>query len=137
MGQPGKSCLFQDRFRLLSESFLVMGPFSTTRNGPWSKNAESCLKITNDNSFFIGSCCLHVDYILLTTPNPFKENNYSVRELREGFKMEFPWIWVGPISILWDLNFFKNLYLVASTKKFIKNGQTKVEIIIAICESES
>ena len=32
--------------------FLVMGPFSTTRNEPWSKNAESCLKITNNNSFF-------------------------------------------------------------------------------------
>ena len=31
----------------------------------------------------------------------------------------------------------KNLYLVASTKKFIKKGQTKVKIIIAICESES
>ena len=45
-------------------------------------------------------------------------------------------MWVGPISILWDLNFLKNLYLVASTKKFIKNGQTKVEIIIAICESD-
>ena len=105
--QPGRSCLFQDRFCFLSESFFVMGPFSTTKNGPWSKNAESCLKITNDNSFFIGSCSLHVDYILLTTPNPFKENNYSVRELREGFKMEFPWMWVGPISILWDFNFLK------------------------------
>ena len=114
-----------------------MGPFSTTRNEPWCKNAESCLKITDDNSFFIGSCSLHVDHILLTTPNPFQENNYIVRELRKGFKMEFPWMWVGPISILWDLNFFKNLYLVASTKKFIKKGQTKVKIIIAICESES
>ena len=31
----------------------------------------------------------------------------------------------------------KNLYLVASTKKFIKNGQTKVEISIVIYESES
>ena len=36
-----------------------------------------------------------------------------------------------------SLNFFRNLYLVASTKKFIKKGQTKVKIIIAICESES
>ena len=48
-----------------------------------------------------------VYHILLTTPNPFKENNYSVRELRKGFKMEFPWMWAGPISILWDLNFLK------------------------------
>ena len=32
----------------------------------------------------------------------------------------------------------KNLYLVVSTKKFLKNGQTKVEIIIiVICESKS
>ena len=29
-----------------------MGPFSTTRNEPWYKNAESCLKITNNNLFF-------------------------------------------------------------------------------------
>ena len=38
---------------------------------------------------------------------------------------------------LMGFKLFKNLYLVASTKKFIKNEQTKVEIIIAICESES
>ena len=50
--------------------------------------------------------------------------------------MEFPWMWVGPISIM-GFKLFKNLYLVVSTKKFIKKGQTKVEIIIAICESES
>ena len=31
----------------------------------------------------------------------------------------------------------KNLYLVASTKNIIKNGQTKVEIIIVIYESKS
>ena len=31
----------------------------------------------------------------------------------------------------------KNLYLVASTKKFIKNGHTQVEIIIVIYEGES
>ena len=38
---------------------------------------------------------------------------------------------------LMGFKLFKNIYLVASTKKFIKKGQTKVKIIIAICESES
>ena len=128
MAQPGRSCLFRDRFCFLSESFLVMGPFSTTRNGPWSKNAESCLKITNNNSFFIGSCSLHVDYILLTTPNPFKENNYSVRELREGFKMEFPWMWVGPISILWDLNFVKMYIYSLAPKSLLKTDRLKLKL---------
>ena len=107
LGSTRKILPFPRPFLFFIRKFLVMGPFSTTRNGPWSKNAESCLKISNNNYFFIGSCSLHVDHILLTTPNPFKENNYSVRELRKGFKMEFPWMWVGPISILWDLNFVK------------------------------
>ena len=94
LDQPGSSWFNQEDpafsktvFVFNLKVFLLMGPFSITRNEPWSKNAKSCLKITNNNSFFLGSCSLH---ILLTTPNPFQENNYIVRELRKGFKMEFP-----------------------------------------------
>ena len=42
--QPGISCLFQELFCFLPESFVVIGKFSTKRKEPWSKNAVSCLK---------------------------------------------------------------------------------------------
>ena len=86
---------------------------------------------------YLGSCYIHVDHILPTTPSPHK-GKYDVRPLGKGFK--------NGISIdggwtdfhLMGFKLCKNLYLVVSTKKFLKNGQTKVEIIIiVICESKS
>ena len=80
---------------------------------------------------YLGSCYLHVDHILPTTPSPFK-GKYNVKPLGKGFK--------NGISIMdggwkdFHLMGFKlctNLYLVTSTKMFFKNGQTKV-----ICESK-
>ena len=75
-------------------------------------------------------------HTLPTYPRPFKDK-YSVRPLGKGSKngifMDGGWTNFH----LMGFELCKNLYLVASTKKFIKNGQTKVEIIIVIYESES
>ena len=52
--------------------------------------------------------------------------------------MEFPWMGCWTDFYLMRFKFCKNIYLVASTKFFLKNGQTKVEIIIiVICERKS
>ena len=51
--------------------------------------------------------------------------------------MEFPWMGVETISILWDLNFVKIHIQSRAPKDIIKNGQNKVEIIIVICKSEN
>ena len=75
------------------------------------------------SSPYLGSCSLHVDHILPTTPSPLKDK-YSVRLLGKGFKNGN-----SMDGGLMGFELCKNQYLV-------KNGQTKVDIIIVINESE-
>ena len=109
--QPGISCLFQELFCFLLQSFVVIG-----QENP--KNHKLKLFFIEWSPPYLGSCYLHVDHILPTTPSPFK-GKYSVKPLGKGFK--------NGISIMdggwkdFHLMGFKlctNLYLVMSTKKF-------------------
>ena len=69
-------------------------------------------------------------------PQPFKDKN-SVRPLGKGIKNGILADGGWTNFLLMGFKLCKNPYLVASTKKFIKYGQTKVEFINVICESES